>query len=149
MAQQGAGDTELQLQGSLSLATSGAKDSAGGANALVGRFFTDRQEAGVSLAASIFQGNKLVGLAGVFYRYNFSSGQIVPYVGASAADSFGSTGNVGSSTGLLLTFEGGFRYFIDRRTAFSVEASEGYSTKDKEFGKQLTVLFGFSHLWGK
>lgn len=149
VAQQGTGDTEFQAQGTLSLATSGQASSTGGASVLLGRFFTDFQEAGGMLTTTIYGQNKLSGSAGVFYRYNFSTGQIVPYVGAAGSESFNSDKAAGSSTGLLLNFEGGFRYFVDRRTAFSVEAMEGYSTKNKEFGKQLTVLFGFSRLWGK
>ncbi len=149
LAQQGSGDTELQAQGTLSLATSSQKNSSGGVDVVFGRFLTDAQEVGPMLMTTISGQNKLSGSAGAFYRYNFSTGQVVPYVGLAASGSFSSDKTTGSTTGLMLNFEGGFRYFVDRRTAFSVEASEPYSTKDKAFGKQLNVLFGFSRLWGK
>jgi hypothetical protein len=146
LSQQAARDTELQVQGTLTIATSGNQDSSGGVNLNVGRFFTDSQEIGV-LASGTFQSDgKFTGSGGPFYRYNFSTGTVVPYLGGAPTASFGSSGN---GKGARLALEAGIRYFVDRKTAFSVEASTSYSFDDKEFSKQLVFLFGFSHLWGK
>ena len=141
-AQQAAGDKELQLQGNLVLDTSEGSDS-GGAGAILGWFFTDRQEVGGSLFASIHD-DDIAGTAGAFYRYNFGVSKIVPFAGASAAASFGpGDGNA------IVQLEGGVRFFLDRRTAFTTAAIIDYSVDESEFSDQVNVLFGFSRLWGK
>lgn len=145
-AQQATGDTELQLQGSLSLSTSSAKDAAGSVDLKYGRFFTDLQQAGLETTVVVIGNNKIVGYGGPFYRYNFSTGKLVPYVGAAAAVAFG---NSVFGKGGRVDAEGGVRYFLDRRTAFTASATTGYSFDSHAWDKRLQLLFGFSHLWGR
>jgi hypothetical protein len=145
-AQQGRGDNEVQAQGTVWLATSSSQDSSGSVDVKLGRFFTDRQQAGLEVLGFIAGKHSVFGYGGPFYRYNFSTGKAVPYVGVSAAALFGSSGN---GKGARVAGEVGVRYFLDRRTAFTVAASTGYSFDESSFDKRLSVLFGFSHLWGK
>jgi hypothetical protein len=145
-AQQTTGDTELQLQGSLSLATSSTKDDTGTVDLRYGRFLTDFQQIGLEAVVVVMGSHKLVGYGGPFYRYNFSTGKVVPYVGGSAAAAFG---NSTFGKGARFEAEGGVRYFLDRRTAFTVSATTGYSSDSHAWDKRLQVLFGFSHLWGR
>jgi hypothetical protein len=149
LGQQGTGDTELQLQGSLSVGGGSGSQDMGTVAVVLGRFFTDRQEIGVDISASFSPNGKFGGSGGPSYRYNFLTGKVVPYVGASAGTTFGNFSGFGSSTSTLLSAEGGARFFVDRKTAFTVEAKKIYFFKTKEFDKGLTVQFGFSHLWGK
>jgi hypothetical protein len=144
-AQQQAGDTELQLQGSLSLAASSRQNNSGAVDVKVGRFWRERQEIGLQVTGYLSADRKISGYGGPFYRYNFGNGHVVPYLGASAAASFGS---FGTGKNGLLAAEGGVRFFLDRRTAFSLEGSTGYSLQDHQYSKQVQILFGFSHLWG-
>ena len=145
IAQQEAGDTELQLQGSLSLGLSDEVQDVGSVFVNYGRFFTDRQEVGGSVALFIIEDGDVGGFGGPFYRYNFASGTTVPYIGAAAGASFGdySTGDV------LLTFEGGVRWFLQRNIAFTLAGSTNYDVDESELADQLQVLFGFSHIWGQ
>ena len=142
LAQQQSGDSQLQLQGSLRLGAPGKGQDSGSVFVSYGRFFTDRQEAGVS-ATGYIAGDDLAGFGGPFYRYNFSSGKRVPYVGAAAGATFGDFG-AGST---VLTFEAGIRFFINRNSAFSTGAITTYSIDESEFDDGLNVVFGFSYLW--
>jgi len=147
LSQQGSGDTELQLQGSLSVGGSGDQKDSGSVAVQLGRFFTDYQEVGLN-AFGVFQSDgKFGGFGGPYYRYNFSTGKVVPYLGASAGTTFGKFGGGGTST--IAGGEAGVRFFLDRKTAFTVGATKTYFFKTKEFDKGLTIQFGFSHLWGK
>jgi len=141
--QQTTGDTELQLQGSLFL---GGSNDMGSVSAVIGRFFTDRQEVGITVGGTFNTDGKFGGFGGPNYRYNFSTGKIVRYLGAAVGSTFG---NFGGSTTTIATGEGGVRYFVDRKTAFTAEATKTYFFKQKEFDKGLTITFGFSHLWGR
>jgi hypothetical protein len=146
-AQQVKGDDEVQAGGSLSLSTSSdQKNDAGSANLSIGRFITDFQQVGVGTTVSITGNHKISGYGGVFYRYNFSKDRLVPYVGVSLNASLGGAGSKFGS-GALASGEGGIRYFLDRATAFTVSVGDYYSFDSREFGKQLAVQFGFSHLW--
>ena len=146
-AQQGRGDTELQLQGSLNVG--GDAGESGSVSALLGRFFTDYQEFGLNVSGSYStDGGGFNGSGGPFYRYNFSTGKVVPYLGLAVGSSFGHAFS-GISTTTLFTGEGGVRYFVDRHTAFTVTATKVYLVKSKEFDKSVAISFGFSHLWGK
>lgn len=147
LAQQGRGDTELQLQGSLFVG--GDQGESGGVSALLGRFFTDYQEVGLNVSGSYTSnGGGFAGTGGPYYRYNFSTGKVVPYLGIAVESSFGHAfGDIGTTT--LLSGEGGVRYFVDRHTAFTVSANKSYLVKSKEFDKSVSIQFGFSHLWGK
>lgn len=144
-AQQQAGDTEIQLQGSLSLGLDNDAPDSGSVFVNYGRFLTDRQEAGGSVIAVIVGDGDVSGFGGPFYRYNFTSGTTVPYVGAAAGASFGdySTGDI------LLTFEGGVRWFLQRNMAFTLAGSTNYDVDESELADRLQVLFGFSYLWGR
>lgn len=144
-AQQEVGDTELQAQATLTFAISGDQQDTGAVLLNFGRFFTIHQEAGISVFG-ILVADDLIGYGGPFYRYNFLSGKVVPYVGASAAATFGDF-SVGDSA--VLNFEGGARYFLDRSTAISASAQMVYSIDEQEFGDTLQIVVGFSHLWGK
>jgi hypothetical protein len=144
VAQQEEGDTELQLQGSVSIGT-GDLDTRGSVEVVWGRFFSERQEAGLTASGFFDDDGELVGLGGPFYRYNFSSGETVPYVGAAAAASFGSSD---FGDGALLTLEAGSRFFLNRNMAFTVEGNMHYSVDDSEFLDFIGVLFGFSYVWG-
>lgn len=143
--QQTAGDSELQLQGSLTLGLNGDVPDNGSVFLNYGRFFTDRQEVGVSVFTFIINDGDFAGFGGPFYRYNFSSGKTVPYVGAAAAAPFGefATGDI------LLTFEGGVRWFLERNIAFTLAANSNYDVDASDFSDQLQVLFGFSYVWAK
>jgi len=144
--QQQEGDTELQLQGSLRLATSSDFEHSGGANVTYGRFVTDRQEWGVTATATFTEDGDLGGTAGPFYRYNFGTGETVPFVGAAAVASFGDD-SFGDNA--LLSAEGGVRFFLDRNRAFTVTGQTFYSIEESEFADSLNVLFGFSVFWSK
>jgi hypothetical protein len=147
LGQQGSGDTELQLQGSLSVGASGDQKDHGTVNAQIGRFFTEYQEIGLGVIGSFQSDGKFGGSASPYYRYNFSTGKVVPYLGVSAGTTFGTNSSGGTST--IASGEGGARFFVDRKTAFTVSATKMYFFKQKEFDKGLTIQFGFSHLWGK
>ncbi len=141
------GVTELQLQGSLGLATDDDATNFGQVEAIYGWFFTENQEVGGRAKLRIFDDRDgdldFSGVVGPFYRYNFLSGEIVPYVGAALEASFGDafTGDV------LLEVEGGSRFFLDRNTAFTVAASVYYDVDASELSDVLNVFFGFSHFW--
>lgn len=143
-AQQTAGSSEFQLQGSLDIDTSGDVGTSGSVTALWGRFLTDHHQIGASAFALVFE-DDVFGFGGPFYRYNFSTEKTVPYLGAAAATSFGESG---PSDDLLITLEAGVRYFLDRDTAFSVAAVAEYGTDSQEFSDRLRLVFGFSRLWG-
>ena len=146
LAQQEAGDSEFQFQGTLSLSKDDDVPDRGGASVTYGRFLTLRQEVGGTVYAELDSKGDFQGIGGPFYRFNFSTGKIVPYVGAEATAAFGDF--VGDSD-LLLALEGGFRYFVTRNTAFSVQGVTYHDGDEEEFGDQLTVVVGFSHLWGR
>ena len=143
LGQQSSGDTELQLQGNVHVGGSGDQDS-GSVNGRLGRFFTDYQEIGLDATGTFQADGKFGGSGGAFYRYNFSTGNIVPYLGASAGSTFGQ-----GQTSTIAKAEAGVRFFVDRKTAFTVETTKTYFFKTKEYDKGLTIQFGFSHLWGK
>lgn len=145
-AQQGSGDSEIQVQGSLNIGTSGGSQRSGGVYVNYGRFFGDHQEVGGSVTATLVNDSDLMGFGGPFYRYNFGTGKTVPYVGAAVGTGFG---KAKISSDALVSLEAGFRYFLDRRTAFSVAATDLYSTKARDFADSISITFGFSHLWGK
>lgn len=136
----------MQLQGSLNVG--GDFGDSGSVSALLGRFFTDYQEFGLNVTGSYATGGGFFGSGGPYYRYNFSTGTVVPYLGISVESTFGDAfGGIGTTT--LFTGEGGVRYFVDRHTAFTVSAVKSYLVKSKEFDKSVVFTFGFSHLWGK
>lgn len=147
-AQQVAGDREIQVQGSLSLKTSGEGSNSGNVTVTRGQFLTDLQEVGVSINPGLSGSKDYNATLGAFYRYNFSTSQIVPYVGASVGFTYIHAAGRNFTSGTL-TPEVGVRYFVDRRTAFNVSAANNYSTKEKEFDKHITIQFGFSHFWSK
>jgi hypothetical protein len=140
-----AGDTELQVQGSLSLALNDDFDNSGSVTVNYGRFFKARQEAGISTFAIFNDDGDLAGFGGPFYRYNFSDGKTVPYVGAALGVAFGDYA-VGDS---LLTLEGGVRWFLERNIAFSLAATTNYDIDESEIADRLQLLFGFSYVWGR
>jgi len=144
-AQQAKGDNEFQLQGSVSIGISGQnKTDFGSVEMKYGRFITDYQQLGLEVTGFITGNNSIAGYGGPFYRYNFSKDKVVPYVGVGAAAYFGSQG-IGK--GATVDFEGGVRYFLDRRTAFTAAATTGYSFDNHTFADNLQFLVGFSHLW--
>jgi hypothetical protein len=146
LAQQEQGDTELQLQGSLSLGLDDEFDNAGSANAIYGLFFTERQEVGGALRVNFNSDGDLSGAAGPFYRYNFpTSGKAVPYVGAAVAATFGEY----QGGDIQLDLEGGSRWFLARNMAFTLSGLYSYDVDASEFADRLAVLFGFSYLWDK
>lgn len=146
LAQQEQGDTELQLQGSLSLALDDEFEDSGSANAIYGRFFTQQQEIGGALRLNFNSDGDLSGSVGPFYRYNFlTSGKAVPYVGAAVAATFGEY----QGGDVQLDLEGGSRWFLARNMAFTLSGLYSYDVDASEFADRLTVLFGFSYLWDK
>jgi hypothetical protein len=146
LAQQEQGDTELQLQGSLSLGLDDEFKNAGSANAIYGRFFTERQEIGGALRVNFNSDGDLSGAAGPFYRYNFlTGGKTVPYVGAAVAATFGEY----QGGDIQLDLEGGARWFLARNMAFTLSGLYSYDVDASEFADRLAVLFGFSYLWDK
>lgn len=145
-AQQEGGDTELQLQGSLTLGLSEERNDSGTVNVVYGRFFTENQEIGGTVRAFISGDGDLAGAAGPFYRYNFlSGGKTVPYVGASVVGTFGEY----SGGDVELDLEGGARWFLDRNMAFSLSGLYTYDVDASEFSEVLQVLFGFSYFWNR
>lgn len=143
-AQQQEGDSELQLQGTLSISTGDAEDS-GAVSVNWGRFFTDRQEIGATAFTFFTADGDVAGYAGPFYRYNLASGTTVPYVGASAAAGFGDF----SSGDALVNLEGGVRWFLARNMAFTLGGVYTYDVDESEFLDAVQVLFGFSYLWDR
>jgi hypothetical protein len=145
---QSTGVTELQLQGTLLLALDDDKaNNAGLAQGSYGWFFTERQEVGGSATVIVFDdpGGDLdfAGSAGPFYRFNFQSGEIMPYVGAALAATFGDF----TQGDVQLQLEGGARFFVDRSTAFTVAGTLNYDVDANDFSDVLNVFFGFSHFW--
>jgi hypothetical protein len=145
LGQQGAGDTELQMQGSVSVNGSMDHKTSGTIMVNPGRFLTDLQEVGLGLDGNI-NGGKLTGSVSPFYRFNFSTSKIVPYLGLTVGTQFG---NVEGGRSTLASAEAGIRFFVDSKTAFTVDTSKSYFFKQKQFDHGLTIAFGFSHLWGK
>ena len=146
LAQQEAGDSELQLQGSLLLGVSGDTEDFGSATGTYGRFLTDRQEAGGTLSVFLVSNGDWAGSGGPFYRYNFVSGsKTVPYVGAAAVATFGEF----AGGDIQLDLEGGSRWFLTRNTAFSLSGVYSYDVDASDFADTLRVLFGFSYIWNK
>lgn len=145
LAQQEKGDTELQFQGSVSLSTKSGKDSSGSIDVNWGRFITDRQEAGLTVFTLFINKGDLAGFGGPFWRMNLGTGRMVPYVGASAAASFGDF-TTGST---LVNLEGGVRWFLARNSAFTLGGLYTYDVSERKFADSVQVLFGFSYLWGK
>jgi hypothetical protein len=146
LAQQEQGDSEFQLQGSLNLGISGDVDDSGTINLLYGRFFTKNQEVGGTVGTFINSSGDWSGVAGPFYRYNFTSdGKLVPYAGAALTATFGDYSN----SDYLLSLEGGARYFVSRSTAFTVAGTYYYDVDAADFADYLQVLFGFSYVWNK
>ncbi|HKV09409.1 MAG TPA: hypothetical protein VJ725_14795 [Thermoanaerobaculia bacterium] len=143
-AQQEAGDTELQAQGTLYLVTSGDFESSGAIFVNYGRFFNQNQEIGVLAVGTFNDEGDLKLSGGPFYRYNFLRGNVAPYVGAAAK-----FGESPYSDDITLTFEGGARFFLSRSTAFSVAANTDYSIDEQELADTIQVVFGFSYLWGR
>lgn len=148
LGQQGLGDTELQLQGSLSVGNSGGQKDSGTVDLQFGRFFSDHQEIGITVMGQFQSGGKFGGTGGPYYRYNVAPGNVVPYLGISPGSTFGTTSNSGERT-FTATGEAGVRFFADLKTSFTVSANKTYMFKSKEFDKGLVIQFGFSHLWGK
>jgi hypothetical protein len=144
-AQSEAGDTELQVQGSLSLGLDDEFDDSGSVSVNYGRFFRARQEAGVTVFGTFNSDGDIAGFGGPFYRYNFSDGKTVPYVGAALGLAFGDYA-VGDS---LLNFEGGVRWFLERNIAFTLAGSTNYDVEESEFADRLQILFGFSYVWNR
>ena len=142
-AQPQKGDTELQLQGTLSLDIGDAGNESGSVSVVFGQFLTDRQEVGGSVSVFIFNEGDFGGVGGPFWRYNFSSSDKVPYVGAALYTGFGdfTTGD------LILNLEAGVRFFLQRNMAFSVAGSTLYDLDESELSDTLQVLFGFSYFW--
>jgi hypothetical protein len=145
LAQQQQGDTELQLQGSLSISTKSGDNNSGSATVNWGRFFTNQQEFGGTVT-TFFNGNgDLSGFAGPFWRLNLGQSKTVPYIGASVATTFGEF----SSGDAIANIEGGVRWFLSRSAAFTLGGLYTYDVKQKDFNDSVQVLFGFSYLWGK
>ena len=145
LAQQQRGDTELQLQGSLSISTKSGGHDSGSAAVNWGRFFTDQQEAGVTVSTDFNSDGDLGGFGGPFWRLNLGQGKTVPYIGASVAATFGDS----SSGDSIANLEGGVRWFLSRSSAFTLGGLYTYDVKEKDFNDSVRVLFGFSYLWGK
>jgi len=145
LAQQQRGDTELQFQGSLSVSTKSGDNNIGSAAVNWGRFFTDQQEAGVTAFTFFNSSGDFAGFGGPFWRLNLGRGKTVPYVGASAAATFGGF----SSGDTIVNLEGGVRWFLSRSAAFTLGGLYTYDVKESAFNDSVQVLFGFSYLWGK
>lgn len=142
LAQQEAGDSELQVQGAFFL---GGATDAGIAIVNYGRFRSEQLEVGLNLGLLFDSAGDVAGTVGAFGRWNFETQNptTVPYAGASLNTAFGDF--VGGD--LLLTFEGGVRLFLKRNVAFNVAAQRSYDIDATELGDVTTVLFGFSYLW--
>ena len=146
VGQQQKGDSELQIQGSLNLDfNSGGQDN-GSVSLTWGRFFTDNQEAGLSVFTFFNQDGDLAGFGGPFWRFNFGSGKTVPYAGLAATTAFSDNDVSGD---VLLTFEGGVRWFLERNIAFSLAGQTSYDIDNSDLDDRLRVLFGFSYFWKK
>jgi hypothetical protein len=125
---------------------SGDAQDSGAANLIYGRFLTNKQEVGGTVGAFINSNGDWSGVGGPFYRYNFvSGGKLVPYTGVEATTTFGQY----AGGDVLLNLEGGFRYFVNRNTAFTVAGSYQYDVDASDFADYLQVFFGFSYVWNK
>ncbi len=145
MAQQEKGDTELQLQGTLSIGISGDQTDTGSIAVNWGRFMTEHHELGVSAFAFFSEDGDIAGVGGPFWRLNFGSGKTVPYIGVSAYTGFGDF----SSGDVFANLEGGARWFMKRNVAFTLAGSLLYDIDASDFADNLQVLFGFSYFWSK
>ena len=144
--QQEKGDNEIQIQGSLNLDLGGDAEDSGVVIFNWGRFFTDNQEAGLTLLTNFDSSGDLAGIGGPFWRMNFGSGKRVPFIGVAATTNF-SDSDVSSD--FLLTLEGGMRWFLERNLAFSLSGRTNYDIDRSDFDDRLQVLFGFSYFWRK
>lgn len=149
LGQQVEGDTEIQLQGSLNIGLDDEQADSGSGFVNYGRFITDRQEVGGTLAVFITGGagnEDFTFFGGPFYRFNFplDNANVVPFVGASVVGSFGDSQGVGD---FLATFEGGARWFLDRNISFNLTGQTRYDIDRSDFSDSIQVLFGFSYFW--
>lgn len=145
LAQTQKGSTELQLQGTLNLSLDSEVDDSGAIFINWGRFVTESNELGLTLAGFFNESGDLAGFGGPFWRYNFGSGKTVPYIGAGAFTDFGDF----SSGDVIGNVEGGVRWYLESNTAFSLSGSMTYDFDTSEFNDFIQVLFGFSYFWEK
>lgn len=138
--QQEKGDSELQLQGSV---TVGGDTDTGTVALTWGRFLTRTQELGVSVVGTFNAEGDLSGLGGPFWRINLGSGKTVPYVGIAAFTDFGEF----TSGDIVVNAEAGVRWFLERNMAFTVAGSTFYDLDANEFDDRVRILFGFSYFW--
>ena len=136
--QQEKGDSELQLQGSL---TVGGDVDTGSVFLTWGRFLTRTQELGVSVAGFFDSSGDLFGVGGPFWRINLGSGKTVPYLGVAAFADFGGF----TSGDVVINAEAGVRWFLQRNMAFTVAGSTFYDLDASEFDDRVQILFGFSY----
>lgn len=140
------GDNEIQLQGSLRIPLSGNNQESGSAIINWGRFVTDKNEVGVRLDLAFNSNGDLDGAIGPFWRYNFGTGEVVPFIGTAATVPF-SQFTVKSEA--VVQFEAGIRWLLQRNIAFSVTGRTHYFFRTSEFSKDVDMLFGFSYYWGQ
>jgi hypothetical protein len=142
------GDSELMIQGATSISLDDVEGgNTGSILASWGWFFTENQQVGAKTILVIRDDAKgdldLGGAGGPFYRYNFLTGEIAPFVGASLLASFGDY----RSGDVSLEIEGGVRWFLSRNLAFSVAGSIDYDVDEHELDDRLGVVIGLSYFW--
>jgi hypothetical protein len=141
-AQQEAGDIELQLSGS-AFTTTESSFTIVNTNAKLGKYFTRALEFGVttSLNATFSENTdaSYSGTAGGFVNYSFLSGDAttVPYLGAQYSKNLdsGFDQNKGSAG-----INGGFKFYINRRTAFDLGGNYLFPLEEASSG---IILFQF------
>jgi hypothetical protein len=141
-AQQEAGDTELQFSGSAQTTTESSTTTVI-TNAKVGQYFTRSLQIGVTTSLTAFfpeNGDaEYGGRGGAFFNYSFLSGDAttVPYLGGQYSRSLERTfeedqGNAG--------INGGFKFYLNRRTALDVGGNYLFPLEETGSG---VVLFQF------
>lgn len=144
-AQQEAGDTELQFSGSAQTTTESSTTTVI-TNAKVGQYFTRSLQLGVttSLTATFPENEEAEygGRGGVFFNYSFLSGDAttVPYLGGQYSRSLESDADQGNAG-----INGGFKFYLNRRTALDVGGN--YLFPLEETGSGVVLLqFGISFI---
>jgi hypothetical protein len=153
-AQQEAGDSELMVNGSLSLAVKNRDFTSDTGNIFLsyGYFLNPTFEVGGTFITGLQQGPDMYSV-GPFIRLNFASGKLVPYVGSAFTFTrMTGSGDFESTNWERLDFDGGIRYFFRPNIAFVVSGAYGYSFPpeplESDWDDTFSINLGLSFIWG-
>jgi hypothetical protein len=146
-AQAGQGDKEVLLNGDVTTAFGGggtASATTGNVSTGLGYYFTQAIEVfgalNVGFSRDALAGTDVDAGMGMAFRYNFTrqDRQTVPYVGVQYA--LNSFKNAGDSS--YIQPNAGFKYYLQRNTAFDVNISYGHALTSSGGGSIVRESFG-------